>query len=260
MLFNHRTLASSIALGASALLLTPLVLAAEQKVEFHDTYHSPAQQTMSSSSFSSSSSSSSFSSSSSSSVSSSSSWMSSPSSSATLPVWDGSMMQEQIDSCMRQTLLRSSTVALERMPRIFVDRAKLRACIIDAVWMIYHKGQAASMSPASSSSPRTVSAGVSPSVSVSFPSGRPGIPLTRNISLRGNTYEPRFTQVKRGATVTWTNNDTVAHTITGDMGLGPLSGNLKPGESYSFTFMNTGTYPYHSDTHLSMRGTLQVIK
>jgi plastocyanin len=67
--------------------------------------------------------------------------------------------------------------------------------------------------------------------------------------------------VQQGATVVWTNTDTVAHTVTSDDPNGPLkSETLNPGQSYSYTFNNPGTYPYHCAIHgqQSMSGTIQV--
>jgi hypothetical protein len=62
-------------------------------------------------------------------------------------------------------------------------------------------------------------------------------------------------------TVTWVNNDTVAHTVTADDGSFD-SGTLQPGQSYSRTFDGsvTGLIPYHCAIHgaASMSGALEV--
>lgn len=69
---------------------------------------------------------------------------------------------------------------------------------------------------------------------------------------------PSFT-VPAGTKVTWTNEDSVAHTVTSDA-TPPLfdSGPLAPGATYSFTFTTPGTYPYHCNYHSSMHGTVVV--
>lgn len=110
-----------------------------------------------------------------------------------------------------------------------------------------------------SSSTNTNSVNVSGSTS-SGVSVRDQFLLSRDIVIDNMAYSPRFTQVKRGATVTWKNNDSVDHTVTSDTGAGPMSVTISPGGSYTYTFMNTGTYSYHCDVHPSMRGTVQVIK
>ena len=65
--------------------------------------------------------------------------------------------------------------------------------------------------------------------------------------------------VAMGTTVTWTNNDSIAHTTTSDTGVWD-SGILAPGQSFSFTFASTGTFPYHCAIHgaASMSGTIVV--
>ena len=58
-------------------------------------------------------------------------------------------------------------------------------------------------------------------------------------------FTPSQISVQKGATVTWTNNDSVAHTVTDDLSTvgGPASGNIAPGSTYSFTFDKTGCIP-----------------
>ena len=86
--------------------------------------------------------------------------------------------------------------------------------------------------------------------------------MERAVKIMNMHFDPRFAQVHRGATVTWVNNDSVAHTVTGDDGSGSLlhSARLNPGQSYSVMFPDTGTYSYHCSIHPEMHGTVQVIK
>jgi plastocyanin len=72
-------------------------------------------------------------------------------------------------------------------------------------------------------------------------------------------YSPATITVVLGVnnTVSWTNDDFAPHTITSDSGLF-LSGNLNSGQSYSFTFLTTGTYTYHCSYHPWMHGTIVV--
>jgi plastocyanin len=62
-----------------------------------------------------------------------------------------------------------------------------------------------------------------------------------------------------GTTVTWTNSDAIPHTATSDTAVWD-SGVLGPGQSFSFTFANAGTFPYHCTIHgaASMSGTIVV--
>jgi plastocyanin len=63
--------------------------------------------------------------------------------------------------------------------------------------------------------------------------------------------------VKAGTKVTWTNKDSVTHTVTADKGAFN-SGPLSPGNNFSFTFTRAGTYSYHCSIHTSMMATIVV--
>jgi plastocyanin len=76
-------------------------------------------------------------------------------------------------------------------------------------------------------------------------------------TIKGFSFQPDVLKVKVGAKVTWTNDDTVAHTVTADTNLF-TSGNLQPGGSFSFTFIRPGTYAYHCSIHPSMHGSVVV--
>jgi plastocyanin len=76
-------------------------------------------------------------------------------------------------------------------------------------------------------------------------------------TIKGFSFQPDVLKVKVGAKVTWTNDDTVAHTVTADTN-SFASGNLQPGGSFSFTFTRPGTYAYHCSIHPSMHGSVVV--
>lgn len=96
--------------------------------------------------------------------------------------------------------------------------------------------------------------------------GRKGTPspaadaslTTDKISIQSFAFLPGITRVKVGATVTWTNLDSIGHTVTVDSGTGPSSGTLQRGQSYSYTFTQAGSYAYHCSIHPEMRGTIVV--
>jgi plastocyanin len=66
-------------------------------------------------------------------------------------------------------------------------------------------------------------------------------------------------EVPFGATVVWTNNDSVPHTVTSNDGAFD-SGEIKPGGTYSHTFTRSGTYGYFCTIHGmgSMSGVIEV--
>ena len=78
-----------------------------------------------------------------------------------------------------------------------------------------------------------------------------------SVSIKGFAFSPASLTVSTGTTVTWTNNDSVTHTVTSDTGAFS-SGNLDPGQTFSFTFSQAGTFAYHCSIHTSMHGTVTV--
>ena len=80
---------------------------------------------------------------------------------------------------------------------------------------------------------------------------------TSAVSIQNMSFSPTEITIAKGTTVTWTNNDSVAHTVTGNA-TGPASSTIQPGGTYQFTFDSAGTFPYHCSIHPSMTGTVQV--
>ncbi|MHB8619933.1 MAG: cupredoxin domain-containing protein, partial [Chloroflexota bacterium] len=60
-------------------------------------------------------------------------------------------------------------------------------------------------------------------------------------------FGPQNIVVRNGDTVTWTNSGSQVHTVVADDGSFD-SGGIAPGASWSHTFGQAGTYPYHSST------------
>lgn len=82
---------------------------------------------------------------------------------------------------------------------------------------------------------------------------------TNAVTIANFAFSPADISVKAGTKVTWTNNDSTAHTVDETDGqTGPASGMLNPGASYSFTFDKPGTYHYHCSIHPEMTGTVTV--
>lgn len=70
-------------------------------------------------------------------------------------------------------------------------------------------------------------------------------------------FSPDTVTVSAGTTVTWTNSDTLTHTV--DTEDGTLdSGNLDNGAEFSFTFDEAGTFDYFCEIHPTMTGTVVV--
>jgi plastocyanin len=71
-------------------------------------------------------------------------------------------------------------------------------------------------------------------------------------------FQPHSLEVAPGATVTWVNNSDVAHTVTGDDLAFDDSGLIEPGDSFSQTFDEPGTYRYRCGPHPEMTGVIVV--
>ena len=74
------------------------------------------------------------------------------------------------------------------------------------------------------------------------------------VSIENGAFVPAIITVAAGTTITWTNNDSMAHTVTSDGGLfdsGSISaaGLYTSGGTFSNTFATAGTYMYHCTTH-----------
>jgi plastocyanin len=96
-------------------------------------------------------------------------------------------------------------------------------------------------------------------VKVSMPSGTsvPGCEETNAC------YKPASVSIAVGGTVTWSNDDTAAHTVTsGSPTAGPSgvfdSSLVMAGKTFEFTFKNAGTYDYFCMVHPWMVGKVQV--
>ena len=63
--------------------------------------------------------------------------------------------------------------------------------------------------------------------------------------------------ITAGTTVTWVNKANGTMDVTSDNGLFS-SGNLTNGQSFNYTFNDTGTFPYHSSINPSMTGQILV--
>ena len=75
------------------------------------------------------------------------------------------------------------------------------------------------------------------------------------VSIAGFAFAPVTVTVDVGDTVTWTNDDSTAHTATGD---GFDTERLAPGQTASITFSTAGTFAYACAIHPQMRGTVVV--
>ena len=92
-----------------------------------------------------------------------------------------------------------------------------------------------------------------------------------NVTMRLIAYKPATLTIKAGTTVTWSQMDAGAHTVTSgtveqggafvtEMPDGKFnSGDIATGKTFEFTFDEAGTYPYFCEIHpATMRGEVLV--
>ena len=71
---------------------------------------------------------------------------------------------------------------------------------------------------------------------------------TQDIEIPGPwVFEPKVAVVQAGVPVTWTNNGGAGHTVTiPELGIDET---VKPGETFTFTFIEAGTFEYECILH-----------
>ncbi len=77
------------------------------------------------------------------------------------------------------------------------------------------------------------------------------------VTMKDIAFHPADLTVNRGTTVTWTNDDGVDHTVTANDKTFDSS-NVSPGQSFSFTFDQSGAFDYHCSIHPGMTGRVTV--
>jgi amicyanin len=99
----------------------------------------------------------------------------------------------------------------------------------------------------------------STSMSMSAPTTSAGTaPVAANtVSIKNFAFVPADVTVKVGTTVTWTNTDQEAHTVTAKNGAFG-SPALNNGSTYHYTFTKPGTYDYVCTIHPFMTATVVV--
>ena len=89
-----------------------------------------------------------------------------------------------------------------------------------------------------------------------------GQPVTEETStaaqMSGNCFGPTIVRIAPGETVTWTNYDPVAHTVSGVNASWGDYNEIAPGASVSHAFEAAGAYPYYCFLHPGMIGAVIV--
>jgi len=83
------------------------------------------------------------------------------------------------------------------------------------------------------------------------------------VSMEGIQFDPPDVSVKKGGTVTWTNDEDVGHDVTKESGPGPdfssgEPGGMGEGDTFEQTFDTAGEIAYVCTVHPGMEGTITV--
>ena len=81
---------------------------------------------------------------------------------------------------------------------------------------------------------------------------------TTNVCIKSFSFKPSSLTVPVGTAVTWTQQDSTVHNVTGTGTSTFKSGNLTKGQTFTFTFSTAGTFTYMCTIHPNMRGTVIV--
>jgi plastocyanin len=85
-----------------------------------------------------------------------------------------------------------------------------------------------------------------------------GTGVTASVSIQNMAFTPDTLKVKTGTTVTWTNMDSVPHTVTELDGIFS-SGNIAAGQTYNYMFGAVGSYTYHCTIHPMMKSAVVIV-
>jgi len=77
------------------------------------------------------------------------------------------------------------------------------------------------------------------------------------VFMTNSAFNPVSITVSNGTTITWTNKESMIHTVTSDS-LFFNSGDMGKDKTFSYTFNKPGTYPYRCIYHSNMKGTVVV--
>ena len=78
------------------------------------------------------------------------------------------------------------------------------------------------------------------------------------VSMKDIKFNPGTVNVKVGDTVTWTNDDSVGHDVTGDGFKSGDAGGIAQGQTFEHKFGKAGTFKYRCTVHPGMTGEVDV--
>jgi plastocyanin len=85
---------------------------------------------------------------------------------------------------------------------------------------------------------------------------------TNMVTYKGFDVVQKNIKIKKGTTVTWTNQDSAQHDVTPDTETADFKATelFGKGETVSITFNTVGKFSYHCSPHPYMKGTIEVVE
>jgi len=95
-------------------------------------------------------------------------------------------------------------------------------------------------------------------VGLAFVAAAPAHAATTNVSIKNFSFNPQDVTISVGDTVHWSNDETdgTVHSVTADDG--SFTQDLNPGDTFSHTFGQAGTFGVHCRFHTYITGTITV--
>ena len=83
---------------------------------------------------------------------------------------------------------------------------------------------------------------------------------TNKVTYKGFDVVEKHIKIKKGTTVTWTNEDSAKHDVTPDTETADFKATelFGKGETKTITFNTVGTFSYHCSPHPYMKGMIEV--
>jgi YVTN family beta-propeller protein len=123
--------------------------------------------------------------------------------------------------------------------------------------IVVQPGALAPMNMGSPAAQPAAGANAAPTVPAPSAPSAPAASTAGGVSIANFAFSPATLTVPAGQSVTFTNNDSVAHTSTATNGSWD-SGEIQPGASFTVTLQQPGTYTYRCSIHPFMQGTVVV--
>ena len=79
------------------------------------------------------------------------------------------------------------------------------------------------------------------------------------VSMKDIKFNPADVSVNAGDTVTWVNDDSVGHDVTGDKFKSGDAGAMQNGDTFEHTFDTAGKFDYVCTVHPGLEGTVRVM-